>query len=672
MREFLYGSAYYPEYMPYDRIDIDFSMMKEAGFNVIRIAESTWSTLEPTEGEYDFSYIDLCLKKAKEYGLYVIVGTPTYAIPSWLAKKYPDIMVETKNGREIYGKRQIFNLLSENFIEHAKNIIEVLVKHVVDDTSVIGFQIDNETKFYGNYGKEIQKAFIESLKQRYSKENGLSIEDFNKDFGLAYWSNSIHAWDDFFDMKGCIHGGLVSIFEEFQRSVAADYLKMQAEIVAEYKKENQFITHNFDFEWKKFGADIAQDGYSYGIQDGIHHLEASKYITKAGTDIYHPTKDRLTGAEISFCGDEIRSLKHDNYMVLECQAQAFKYWTPYPGQLRQHLYSHIASGADTVMYWNWHSIHNSFETYWKGVLSHNLSKNRIYDEISAIGNEIKALGKENLCIQKKAKIAVLVDTLTLSANKFFPMDKDLSYNDVVRRIYDSLYELNYEVDILFSESADVDAYEAIVIPALYCASDDLIKRLTAFVKRGGILISTFRSFIANRNITVYHDNQPHGLCDCFGIHYDEFVEPGDTLVDGKEVKYYAELLEVDTAKVLYRYEHKYWKEYAAITEHEYGKGRAYYIGAYVDKEVLKKVLDKALCSLREEKVIDTSIYRFPIIVKSGRNEKNQKIHYVFHYSKDENEIILEKDAMDILSEKRYKKGDKVLLKDWAVFCLREE
>ena len=42
--EILYGVAYYPEYMPYNRISTDLEMMKKAGINTIRIAESSWSS----------------------------------------------------------------------------------------------------------------------------------------------------------------------------------------------------------------------------------------------------------------------------------------------------------------------------------------------------------------------------------------------------------------------------------------------------------------------------------------------------------------------------------------------------------------------------------------------------------------------------------------------------
>ncbi len=62
----LFGTAYYPEYMPYDRVETDLTMMCEAGMNVVRIAESTWSTLEPSDGIYDFSFIDRVLEVAKE------------------------------------------------------------------------------------------------------------------------------------------------------------------------------------------------------------------------------------------------------------------------------------------------------------------------------------------------------------------------------------------------------------------------------------------------------------------------------------------------------------------------------------------------------------------------------------------------------------------------------
>ena len=82
----------------------------------------------------------------------------------------------------------------------------------------------------------------------------------------------------------------------------------------------------------------------------MNHYHAARALTIAGVDIYHPSQDELTGAEIAFGGDMTRSLKNDNYLVIETEAQGWPGWTPYRGQLRLQAYSHLASGADSVMY----------------------------------------------------------------------------------------------------------------------------------------------------------------------------------------------------------------------------------------------------------------------------------------------------------------------------------
>ena len=497
-----------------------------------------------------------------------------------------------------------------------------------------------------------------------------TTEELNKAFYLAYWSNSIHDWEDFPDMSGCVNGGLVAEFEKFRRKLVAEYLAWQAELVGEYKRKEQFITHNFDFEWKKFGADIAQDGYSYGVQPDINHYEASKCLTIAGTDIYHPTQDELTGAEIAFGGDSIRSLKNDNYIVLECQAQAFKYWTPYPGQLRLHAYSHLASGADGIMYWNWHSIHNGYETYWRGLLSHDLSVNPAYEEACVFGQEWKKVGSRLMHLKKENQVALVVDNHSLTACKWFPIDRDLSYNDVVRWMYDSLYEMNIECDIVDVHALDASKYKMIVTPALYSADEETIGKLERFVSDGGVLISSFRSFVADEHLSVYPDTQPHGLHRCFGMSYNQFTEPGKALVKGKKVQFFAELLKLDGGESIADYEHKYWGRYAAFTHNYYGKGHAYYIGCYTEKDVIKDVYRTAA---EEVGILQAeSNFSWPVIIRSGMNQEGKKLHYLLHYSeKDRTVLCPYRSVQDILTGEIYRKGDSITLKDWDVKILEE-
>ena len=93
----LYGAAYYDEYMPCGRLEQDIELMKKADMNVVRIAESTWSTYEPQNGVFDFSHVDRVLDAMEQAGIAVIVGTPTYAIPTWLVKEHPDICDEIEH-----------------------------------------------------------------------------------------------------------------------------------------------------------------------------------------------------------------------------------------------------------------------------------------------------------------------------------------------------------------------------------------------------------------------------------------------------------------------------------------------------------------------------------------------------------------------------------------------
>ena len=658
MDELIFGAAYYNEYMPYNRIEKDLSLMKEAGMNTIRIAESTWSTEEPHDGKFNFKPVTDVLDCAQKLGLKVIIGTPTYAVPAWLVKKYPDIMVTNRNGQVKYGPRQSMDILNPDFLRYAERIIRKLLEAVMPYSCVIGFQLDNETKHYDNYGKYAQKKFLDFLKNKYK-----TTDAFNKAFTLAYWSNSIGSWEDMPDISNSINWNLHCQYEKFLRSCAADYLKWQADIINEYKRPEQFITHNFDFGWI---------GYSYGEQPGINHFEASPAVTIAGCDIYHPSQDDLTGAEIAFGGDKIRSLKNSNYLILETEAQGFKEWTPYPKQLRLQAFSHLASGANGHMYWNWHSIHNSMETYWKGVLGHELQPGVIYRYAKQIGKEYQLYGKELINLKKKNQVALVTDNDSLTALKFYPMDiptGGLSYNDVVRWIYDTLYRMNVECDVVDIHALNPSDYKMIITPALYCISEENSRKLLDFVAEGGVLFSSFRSFYADEKGSVYDAPHPYNLTNAFGMEYSMITQAGNAKIMDQPVEVYAELLENKNAEVLASYQHKYWSQYAAVTKNNYKKGYAYYYGAKTPSSLLEKFLKGAL----KEAKIDLYNYQFPIIIRSGENSKGKKVHYIFNYS-SEDWIIKNPfgDSVDLISKKSYFKGGKIEIADWDFAILIEQ
>lgn len=677
MKELLYGAAYYDEYMPYDRLDKDVEMMKKAGINTVRIAESTWSTCEPQPGVFDFSHVERVMDAMEEAGINVIIGTPTYAVPTWMVKAHPDVLAETVRGRGIYGARQIMDITHPVYLFYAERVIRELMKLTAHRKCVIGFQLDNETKYYGTAGKNVQEQFVKYIREKFHDD----LDALNYEFGLDYWSNRINAWEDFPDVRGTINGSLGAEFEKFQRTLVDKFLGWQADIVNEYRREDQFVTHNLDFEWR---------GYSYGIQLYVNHLHASQCLTIAGTDIYHPTQDDLTGVEIAFGGDLIRSLKQDNYLVIETEAQGFPGWTPYKGQLRLQAYSHLASGANSVMYWHWHSIHNACETYWKGILSHDFQENATYREACIIGNEFARLGKHLVNLKKKNEVAVLVSNEALTALNWFRIQeqapgadaKSIYYNDVMRWMYDTLYHMNIECDFIWPESENLDQYKAIIVPALYAAPDELLIRLNQYVENGGTLIASFKTAFANENVKVSHEVQPHILSNCFGVHYDQFTFPKNVGLTGEVIlkktdqkgnahpaaNVFMELLVSEGAEVLASYEHYNWKDYAAITRNHYGKGQAVYIGCMTDEETLKSVYKAVL----PEADVEIPEYHYPIIVRKGLNDLGKTVCYFLNYSGMELEMPYDyKNGIELLENTAVENGTALQMPAWGVKIVEE-
>jgi beta-galactosidase len=618
----LFGVAYYDEYMPYERLDKDIKMMQEAGINVVRIAESTWSTMEPQEGIYNFSHIDRVLNGMHKAGISVIIGTPTYAVPTWLVKKYPDVLAITARGPNQYGARQNMDITNVHFRAYAEKAIRKMLAHIKDHPAIIGYQIDNETKSYGTSGPNVQAQFVIYMKKRYPV-----LDSLNKIFGLDYWSNRINNWNDFPSMNGSINASLTGEFAKFQRSLVTDYLAWQARIVREYSKPGQFITQNFDFDWK---------GHSYGIQTEVDHFAAAKVLDIAGVDIYHPTQDKLTGAEISFGGDVARSMKGgQNYLVMETEAQGFPQWVPYPGQLRLQAFSHLASGANMVSYWHWHSIHNSAETYWKGLLSHDFEPNSTYEEAKTIGADFKKLASHLVNLTKKNEVAILFSNEALTAyNSFGPGN----YNSILRPMYDVLYNRNVGVDFIDPSSKQLEKYKLIVVPALYAAPDSLLQRLNRFVKNGGHVVYTFKSGFADEHNKVRSVRQPGIISEACGIWYSEFTVPervsfkDDPFQVGKEnyADKWIELITPTTASVLAWYDHPAWGKYAAVTQNKYGKGVATYIGCGTNNAITEKILEGAIKGAglwgKDQEL------QFPLITKSGTNQAGKVIHYYFNYS----------------------------------------
>ena len=194
----LFGAAYYHEYQPSPRLETDLDLMADAGFTVIRVGESVWTTWEPEEGRFDLDWLAPVLDGAHQRGIRVVLGTPTYAAPPWLARRYPEIAGEPSTGQPMpWGGRQEIDYTHPAFKFYAERVIRKIVPRYAGHPAVIGFQVDNEPGMLLFHNHGVFQRFVDELRHTYG-----DVDALNEAWGLVYWSHKLSTWSDLWTPDG--------------------------------------------------------------------------------------------------------------------------------------------------------------------------------------------------------------------------------------------------------------------------------------------------------------------------------------------------------------------------------------------------------------------------------------------------------------------------------------
>jgi len=661
----LYGAAYYSEYMPYDRLEKDVQLMQEAGINVVRLGESSWGLWEPQDGHFEYAWMDRVVDRMQKAGIKVIMGTPTYSVPAWMYKEHPEMFITRFGGQTItYGMRQNTDLSSPGYRFYCERIIRKLLEHYRNNPTVIGWQIDNETSSGSAANPDVEVGFVHYLQNKFK-----TVDELNKVWGLNYWGQRLNDWTEIAPQEGIINPGWKLEWQRYSQWLTTDFLSWQAALVNQYKRPDQFITH-----------DLA--GPPNPV---VNEHDISPSLDIVAVNPYHGTQDRFDGIGSSMPGDYTRSLKHTNYLVTETNAQTIGWdskeqFPPYDGQLRLDVYTHLSSGANMVEYWHWHSIHYGQETYWKGVLSHDLEPNRAYAEVSRTAHELQRVGPHIVDLKRNNKVAIVYSNDSYYGIEFMKFSDRVNYRSLMQQMYNTLYRENVGVDFVFPESTDLATYKVVVVPPLYVASDELLNKLVEYVRDGGHLVMCFKSGFTNQYDTVRWSMAPGPLREVAGFHYQEFSNlrkplalKGDPFHADEEnrVSEWAEMLIVDTAKPLAYYDHVFFGKYPAITRNEFGKGTLTYEGTVLSDRLQEKVLLGVLeiaGLLGPDQQLPQSVR-----VKHGMNRSGRTIHYYFNYSSDPQTFSYSYDAgTDLLTQTLVSPKQTITLKPWDLVIVEEK
>jgi len=670
----LYGDAYYHEYMPYDRLDKDVALMQQAGLTVVRMGESTWSLWEPEDGHFEYAWMDRVVDAMHKAGIKVIMGTPTYSIPTWMYHAHPEILARPLGGGNVfYGMRQNMDTDNAAFRFYAERLIRNLVEHYRDNPAVIGWQIDNETASYGASNHDVFVGFVNHLKQKFG-----TVDNLNKAWLLNYWGEDVNAWEDMPTRDSAQSTGYKLEWSRWEQMRVTDYLAWQAALVREHKRADQFVTQDY-------GGAMRRD---------VNEFAIAQTLDIAANNPYHGTQDHMDGEEQANVGDYTRSLKRTNYLVTETNAESIGWdsawqYPPYDGQLRLDVYTHLSSGADMVEYWHWHSLHSGQETYWKGVLGHDLEPGRAYAEVARTAHELAKIGPHLVNLKIRNQVAMLYSVDSANAIDFMPFTHDNrpmwsggqgpDYSALVHQFHQILYEQNVGVDYVFPQSTNFGDYKVLIVPALYIADDGLLKRIAEFVRAGGRVLMTFKSGFCDENSMVRWVRQPGPLREAAGFSYQEFSSlekplalKGDPYKAGAEnrVSWWAEFLMPEHAEAIAFYDHSFFGRWPAVTRNRYGTGELTYEGTWpsdaVQKGIVLDLLGRAGLTSSDQQL------PAPVRVKHGVNDLGRRVHYYLNYSGEAQTFAYAYAAgTDLLNGANVGLSQKVALGPWDVAIVEE-
>ena len=575
--------------------------------------------------------------------------------------------------RSAYGIRQNMDTDSPAFRFYAERLIRHIVAHYKDNPTVIGWQLDNETSPYDASNPDVFIGF-----QHYLEKKFVTPEALSKAWFLNYWGENIHTWEDLPTSDGTISTGYKLEWSRWSQMRVTNFLHWQSALVRECAGASQFITTD----------------YGGTMKHEVNEEAVAEALDIPADNVYHATQDHYNGSVQAIQEDFTRSLKHSNFLITETNAQTIGWdsagqFPPYDGQLREDVYTHISNGANMVEYWHWHSIHGAQETYWKGVLSHDLEPNRAYAEVSRTARELQKIGPQLAGMKIHSDVAILWSRDSGSAISFMHYGGPVpafswahgaeGYDSLVQQMHRSLYELNVSADFVFPTTTDFSAYKLLIVPALYISDDALLQRISDYVKNGGHVVMTFKSGFANENSAVRWVRAPGPLRQAAGFSYQEFsnLERPLALKDDpfhagadNAVQYWAEFLMLEHAKPLAFYDHPFFGQWPAITKNEFGKGTLLYEGTYLSGKLQTAILRGEL----EKLGLTTSDQQLPpaVHVRHGVNRLGKRLHYYFNYSSAEVKATYAyANGTNLLDGKAVKQASVLTLAPWDLAIVEE-
>jgi beta-galactosidase len=578
----LMGTDWYPEQWPESRWEEDLRLMEAANLKVVRLAEFAWSRMEPSEGHYDFDWLERAVSLAAKHHIVSVIGTPTAGPPAWLTQKYPDTLRVDDNGhRATHGNRAHGSVSSPRYREYCRRIAEQMAIRFGHNPNVVGWQIDNE---YGyalmSYDDAARHQFQGWLQAKYK-----TLDNLNTHWATSYWSQTYDNWAEIPIPIGGHNPGLMLDWKRFVTYTWTSYQQNQIDAIRKQADARQFITGNF-----------------MGFFDGFDHYQITESLTFASWDDYVGS-GHVDPVYNGLAHDLTRGFKQQNFWVIETQPGAVN-WAPVNnflnrGEARAMAWQAIGHGADDVNYWQWRSALNGQEEIHGVLVGPDGTPVPFYDEVSQTAHEFAQVESSFRDTIPVSQVALLYSYDSHWAIQFQKHTEKYDDIGLLKSYYRALRHLSQSVDVV-SAYAPLDGYRLVVAPSLNVLPKDLGDHLLEYVRNGGQLVLGPRSGMKDEFNALLPQRQPGYLADALGARVEQYYAlekefPVSGTWGTGSASIWADQLKtrVPDAEPLLKYgkSNGWLDDQPAAVTRSCGKGRITYIGAILDDKLMAAAAD---------------------------------------------------------------------------------
>jgi beta-galactosidase len=668
----LHGGDYNPEqWLDYPEIlQKDLELMRQSRVNTVSVGIFAWSTLEPEEGRFEFDWLDKIFDDIHQLGGNVILATPSGARPAWMSESYPEVLrTNSQRQKMLHGGRHNHCFSSPIYREKVAIINKKLAERYGQHPALYMWHISNE---YGGdcHCEYCQENFRHWLKRKYG-----TLDTLNHAWWGPFWSHSFSNWHQVESPspigEEAVHGQNLD-WKQFVTDQTIDFYRHEIKEIRRICPQVPVTTN--------FMADTA-DLIPF---QSLDYSKFAKEVDILSWDCYPAWhNDWETTAELAskvgFIDDLYRSLKQRSFLLMESTPSAVN-WHPVnkakrPGMHLLSAMQHIAHGSDSSLYFQWRKSRGSSEKFHGAVVDHdNDSNNRVFQDVAEVGRALEKLQSVR-GDYKDARVAILYDwnnDWALNDCQGYAQ-KTKRYPQTLQEHYRFFWEQDIPVEVITPEMS-FDKYDLVIAPMLYLVSEATMEKMATFVTQGGTLVSTYLSGVVNENDLTYLGGWPAAFQQLFGLcvkETDTFYPKDSNWIsaygNNYRVKDYASLFDVRTAKIVGNYETDFYAGQPAITVNHYGEGKAWYLGARTDQELLDDFYSQIVTDLNlRNQLVNVGD---PEVSIQSRDSVKESHHFIMNFSEQPKKIILACEAgKDLLSGKLH--DNVLLLKPYEVLAFK--